>query len=188
MKTLRLLTLVLVLTGLFTFPAVARPAQQTFDMPIYKLTCPGDPGEQAVPDFVFLGIVPPGCNRVAGVEVMVADESGTVIGSCTTGADGRCFVRVTVGMTVFITENLATVPAGYVPLVRPASRQEIAPAQENFALFTNVPQQGSQPPSQLPDTGAEGAAGDLLGGSLVVVILLLLASGVYLRRRMQHPA
>ncbi len=186
MRTVHLLTLVLLLTALFTLPAVARPMQQTFDMPIYTLSCASDPGEQVVPDFVYLGIVPAGCSRLAGVEVTVADESGTVIGSCTTGADGRCFVPVTVGMTVVITENPATVPAGTVPIVRPASRQEIAPVQENFALFIHVPQQPAQPPTQLPDTGFGGGVGAFAGGSLAAGIVLL-ASGGYLRRRMQHP-
>src|SRR4028119_1535578 len=92
-----MLVLVVILTVLSTVPAVARPAQQRFDLPVYALTCARDPGTQVEPDVIFLGVVPPGCPRVAGVAVTLTEDRGAVVGTCTTGADGRCSIPVTVG-------------------------------------------------------------------------------------------
>ncbi len=55
--------------------------------------------------------------RAAGVTL--TEDGGTVVGTCTTSADGRCSIPVTVGQSVVVTVNAATVPAGYVPLIRP---------------------------------------------------------------------
>ncbi len=169
-----LLSLVVILTVLGTLPTNARPPQQRFDLPVYALTCARDPGTQAEPDFIFLGVVPPGCTRAAGVAVTLTEDGGGVVGSCTTGADGRCSIPVTVGQSVVVTVNTATVPTGYVPLIRPASRQVIAQSQENFALIINVPQ-------ALPGTGAA----DRLPGALAALVtsVLLLVGGYALQRR-----
>ena len=169
-----LLALVVILTVLSTVPAVARPTQQRFDLPVYGLTCARDPGTQAEPDFIFLWVLPPGCTRAASVAVTLAEDGGGVVGTCTTGADGRCSIPVTVGQTVVATVNAATVPAGYVPLIRPASRHVIVQSQENVALIINLP-------PALPGTG--GA--DRLPGALAVLVasVLLLMCGYALQRR-----
>jgi hypothetical protein len=173
-----MLALVVILTMLGTVPARAGPASQRFDLPVYALTCARDPGTQAEPDFIFLGVVPPGCTRAAGVAVTLTEDGGGVVGSCTTGADGRCSIPVTVGQSVVVTVNAATVPAGYVPLIRPASRQVIAQSQENVALIINVP------PS-LPGTGA---ADRLPGALAVLVVSVLLLMGGYALQRRGHAA
>jgi len=169
-----LLALVVILTMLGTLPTHARPPQQRFDLPVYALTCARDPGTQAEPDFIFLGVVPPGCTRAAGVAVTLTEDGGAVIGTCTTSADGRCSIPVTVGQSVVVTVNAATVPAGYVPLIRPASRQVIAQSQENVALIINVP-------PALPGTGADTGTPVTWG----VAALAVLATGTYLRRRVR---
>ena len=169
-----MLALVVILTMLGTVPASARPASQLFDLPVYALTCARDPGTQAEPDFIFLGVVPPGCTRAAGVAVTLAEDGGGVVGSCTTGADGRCSIPVTVGQSVVVTVNAATVPAGYVPLIRPASRQVIAQSQENVVLIINVP-------STLPGTGTADRLPEAL--AVLVASVLLLMGGYALQRR-----
>ncbi len=169
-----LLALVVILTMLGTLSAAAHPAPQRFDLPVYALTCARDPGTQAEPDFIFLGVVPPGCTRAAGVAVTLTADGGGVVGTCTTGADGQCSIPVTVGQRVVVSVTAATVPAGYVPLIRPARRQVIAQSQENYALIINVP-------PALPGTGAA----DRLPGALAVLVasVLLLTAGYVLQRR-----
>ncbi|HEV2127660.1 MAG TPA: carboxypeptidase-like regulatory domain-containing protein [Thermomicrobiales bacterium] len=113
-------------------------APETFDLPIYKLLCQNDPGQSALQDFVTVGTVPAGCEQFAGVSVTVTDGDGNVIGSCVTEANAPCYVTVTVGTTIFATEDLATVPEGYAPLQGETHEVAIEPATEASVLFTNV--------------------------------------------------
>lgn len=110
----------------------------TFDLPIYKLLCAEYPGDMAASDFVMGGVLPAGCEQYGGVTVTIADEGGEVLGSCVTEATQPCYVNVPIGATVYATEDLTTVPAGYAPVNGETIVQEIPPASEAWILFVNV--------------------------------------------------
>lgn len=130
-------------------PAPTATAEtDTFDLPIYKLLCEEAPDTTAASDFVMMGTAPPaGCEQFAGVTVTVAAADGTVLGSCVTQAAAPCYVNVPIGATVYVTEDLTTVPEGYVPLNGETIEQEIPAFSEAWTLFINV---RSQPPTPVP--------------------------------------
>jgi hypothetical protein len=198
---LRTLLIVLAITAA-TGVSPAGAAQDGVTKEIFKITCASDPGDVQGP----ADVVPEGCERAEGVTFTVTTPDGTDLDSCTTNADGRCFVTLpfdprTVDPTdpILIHEDVATLPPGVVPRENPL--ESIVGATDlNANLFVNLaetdgeptPEPTAEPPKELPETGAgPGAPGR--GGA---AWLLLAAAGfagvglVALRQRWghrQHP-
>ncbi len=128
----------------------------TFDLPVYSLACDQDPGTMAANDFVMMGTVPNGCEQTPGVSVVVASGDGAELGSCATEADAPCHVNVPIGGTVIATEDLSTVPEGYVPLHGETLEVEVPEGSEAWVLFINVLEAQDNPteePTQPPEPG-----------------------------------
>jgi hypothetical protein len=141
------------------------PETDDFDLPIFKLICDAEPAQQAVGDFLTVGTVPAGCEQFAGVNVTVMDADGTVLGSCVTEAAAPCYVTVTVGATVYGTEDTATVPEGYVPLEGETIEVPIEPATEASLLFINVQSEPAPTPSPTSEPLPPGRPLQILEGS-----------------------
>lgn len=78
--------------------------------PIYGLICDELP-EVTSP---FQAQFPPeGCEGRAGIEMRVESPDGSDLGSCVTGADGRCGVAGIDEVLIIVRQVPSTVPAGY---------------------------------------------------------------------------
>lgn len=103
--------------------AVAAQEDETFSLGIVVVNCDVNPPAQ---------ITQPedGCAPGNGIEFIATDAGGTVIGTCVSqipdvedAYTGGCSMEIPFGSTVTVTQNMATVPAGYAPM-------------ENAQLFT----------------------------------------------------
>ncbi|MGE3797717.1 MAG: hypothetical protein AB7G88_07730 [Thermomicrobiales bacterium] len=150
--------------------ATSEPA--AFDLPIYALQCAAEPGQQAIQDFVTRGILPDGCEQLQGVSVSVTDVNGQALGACVTEATAPCYVRVPIGQTVIATQDLSTVPPGFVPIGGGTREVGIEPQTEASTLFVNVRAQPTAtvpaPPTQTPLP--EGRSLLLIAGSCENII------------------
>lgn len=111
------------------------------DFRIDAFACPADPGDVGL----AAGNIPATCAPTAGVAFSVAGTDGAKLAVCTTNADGFCVVRLPDGTAVTVTEDVATLPAGYAPRENPIAtevRTEFA-----GALFINLP---VAPPPTVP--------------------------------------
>lgn len=102
-----------------------------------------------------------GCVPSDGIDILVTGEGENFYGSCTLspvtspngGTFSACTVPVPFGVTAIVSEDLSTVPAGYLPLDNPQffTTPDGPPEGEQGAdvLFQNVLQGGSQPQNAL---------------------------------------
>lgn len=70
------------------------------------------------------------CQPKVGASFEVATQDGEVLGTCTTeavefptGTGAVCEVTVPFGITVVVTEDISTIPAGYAPLENPQTAE-----------------------------------------------------------------
>lgn len=122
---------------------------EEFALPILSLLCVDDPGASAVQEFVTTGTLPNGCEQYAGASVTVTMPDGIVLGSCVTEADAPCYVPTLVGSTVYGTQDMTTVPEGYVPIQGETQEVTIDAGSEAFLVFVNVQ---VQPTATIPAT------------------------------------
>jgi hypothetical protein len=154
-------------------PTATQPSDNGFDLPVYKLLCDSAPAEQALGDFVMVGTVPDACEQHPGTLVTVTDAAGAELGSCVTEAANPCFVTVPVGTAVYGTEDLGTVPEGYLPLDGETIELTIEPASEASLLLVNVAEQPAPNQFDLPiytllcESDPGPAASDFVMGGIV---------------------
>lgn len=87
----------------------ASPAAETATVKVYAYDCPADPGP------VTPGVDPAGCVVSVAVDVSAAAD-GTDLGVFPTDGTGVASIVAPLGSTVVVTENVATLPIGYIPL------------------------------------------------------------------------
>jgi hypothetical protein len=154
--------------------ASAQDAPEEITFRISAYTCDQDPGDISpvadnIPDY---------CSPAGGVAFDVALEDGTLVGSCTTGADGMCMLQAPNEATVIVTQDTTTAPAGTAPRENPITTQVVT--EFAGAVFVNLPA-----PTELPDTGT-GAADENPDFGLVAATLgatLLCGAAVIMIRR-----
>jgi hypothetical protein len=135
-----------------------------------------------------------GCVPGDGAFFNVTSSDGAFLGNCeATGSNPNrvfagCIVRVPSGSTVVVTEDLASLPEGYMPETNPVTlTAPVGPVdgEDYGAIFINVLQSGSIP-TDLPNTGAgpapTGADTMPLVPALSAVAALLGLAG----RRIRH--
>jgi hypothetical protein len=138
-----------------------------------------------------------GCVPGVGAFFNISLNDGTFLGNCEATRSltnpqavfASCIVQVPSGSTVVITEDLASLPEGYVPETNPVTF--IAPSgpvdgEDWGPVFINERRSGSIP-TDLPNTGAglptTGADSMLLVTALSTVAGFLWVAGLHLRRQ-----
>lgn len=174
-------------------PAVSAQEDDTFTLGIVVVNCDVNPPAQiTVPE--------DGCAPGSSIEFMASDADGTVIGSCISqipdvedSYTGGCTIEIPFGSTVIVTENMATVPAGYAPMEN--AQEFTAPdgPPTGFVggpVFINMLQDGGESvvdngsdvaEDGLPDTGvgiSQPAVTSELGMMLAIGLLVLATGAV----------
>lgn len=112
--------------------------QLEFTLPIQAVSCDEPPADNPETP----------CGPTVGATFDVTSQGGEPLDSCTTeeatlegGVVGFCSVEVPFETTVIITENVATIPDGYVPVENPITFQIPAVKTDPTIInFYNVPQ------------------------------------------------
>lgn len=139
---------VLALFLAMTIPASAQDPQ-TYDLVIMARNCDSELVE-------FFTRPQEGCVPAVGAFFNVTAESGEFLGNCEAEAGNSpifasCTVEVPYGSTGLVTEDLASLPAGYVPRENPvAFYAEFADGEDYPPIFINE----LRPTTGLPNTGA----------------------------------
>lgn len=162
MRTIRPLTVALVVIALFTATAASAAAQLEFR--VIKVACPGLPSFEPS---TGRGI-PPECTPAAGVSFTIQDTAGTILATCTTNEQGICVVSLPEGITVVVTEDVSTAPPGTVPLRNPITTQVLT--EFAGAGFVNLPR------SIAPSTGRPRQG----TGAIALVVVAALGGGLAL--------
>lgn len=147
------LTIVIALVASAALVATTIPAQkaasanqaQTLTLPIIVALCDHDP-EWRGP--ISLGSeLPDFCSRADGVAIAVSGLDGTSYGTCTTEAsdDKACALELPVGPDLVLSQDPATIPAGYAPVSNPTTFKLFADAAggDTILRFATVPNAGS---------------------------------------------
>ena len=173
--------------------AVSAQEDGTFTLGIVVVNCDVNPPEHiAVPE--------DGCTPGSGIEFMASDVDGTLIGSCISQTPdvedsytGGCTIEIPFGSTVIVTENMATVPAGYAPMENAQEFSAPDGPPTGFVggpVFINMLQDGGESvvdngtdvaEDGLPDTGvgvSQPAVTGELGVMLAIGLLVLAVSAV----------
>lgn len=181
----RLAVLLIALLTVFGAMSTAVSAQQEITFTINTFTCSQDPGDVSV----AAGNIPDYCTPTSGVSFSVAAQDGTVIGTCTTDANGVCSLQVPNEATVTVTEDESTGPAGNVPRENPITTQAVT--EFAGALFIHIPAAAPQPTAvpSLPETGTgSGNGAPPIGIWLIALLAVSLLAGSLTTRLRREPA
>lgn len=129
-----------------------------------------------------------GCVQAGGAFFNVTSDSGEFLGNCEAEVNetpifAGCTVEVPYGSTGFVTEDLASLPAGYVPDENPVTfRAEFADGEVYPPTFINELQAGTTPTTELPNTGMGimDNADDGLTKVVAVIALSLIAGLMFM--------
>ncbi|MGH2557985.1 MAG: hypothetical protein ACRDJH_02900 [Thermomicrobiales bacterium] len=176
----RMTLLVIALLTLGTptsFAPGARAQDELFDLPILAVNCERVPTVEGGQESIHAAFTPTGvaeCDPGIGAAFTVTDaETADVYGSCiaeagngTDPVTANCTVQVPYGTTVVVTEDVATIPAGYEPLENPKTvptpPEPIVGGIPPSAGFLNLRQEQPVPeeePAVAPTTTAEPLVG-----------------------------
>jgi hypothetical protein len=156
----------------------------TFDLQVMVRNCDAELVE-------FFTQPQEGCVPGAGAFFNVTADNGDFLGNCEAEVTASpifagCSVEVPYGITGIVTEDLASLPAGYVPVQNPVPfRAEHADGEDygTMAIFINE-LQGGPVTTDLPNTGAGVSAPDGQPAAMpVAVALAMLAAGAFVAGR-----
>lgn len=139
--------------------AVSAQEENTFSLGVVVVNCDVNaPAQITVPE--------DGCAPATGIEINATDATGSVISTCISDVaipgesfTGGCSLEIPFGSTVTVTENMATVPAGYAPLENAQAFTAPDAPPTGFLggpIFVNMLQDGGE---SVIDTGS-GVAED----------------------------
>ncbi len=147
------LALLLALSGAGTTAARGQEADEAFDLAIVAANCEREPTS-----FPFQG---GDCVPAEGAQIVVTTPGGELVGTCVAKTTelsalvASCAITVPYGSTLIITEDIASLPAGYAPTHNP-QRFDVPfePPDGVFGgpVFLNLP--------NLPPGGANDATAD----------------------------
>lgn len=172
-------------------PAASAQEAGTYTLGVVVVNCDVNaPDQITVPE--------DGCAPATGIEISATDAAGNVISSCisevaTPGESftGGCSLEIPFGSTVTVTENMATVPAGYAPVENAQEFTAPNAPPTGFLggpIFVNMLQDGGESVIEtgsgvaedgLPDTGvgsSQPAVTGELGVMLVIGVAMLAAA------------
>lgn len=182
--------------------AVSAQDADTYALGVVVVNCDVNPPAQ-------ITIAEEGCAPGDGIEITATDSTSNVIATCIADIaepgesfTAGCSLDIPYGSTVTVTQNMATIPAGYAPI---DNAQEFTAPNEpptgflGGPIFVNMLQEGAE---SVVDSGTEVATDGLpetgsgpsqpvitvtIGGMLAAGLVLMGAAAISLRWGHQHP-
>jgi len=179
-----------VLALLLTMSVHSASAQEpeTYDLLIMARNCDSELVE-------FFTQPQEGCVQAGGAFFNVTSDAGAFLGNCEAEVNetpifAGCTVEVPYGSTGFVTEDLASLPDGYVPVENPVTfRAVFADGEDYSPIFINELQAGTTPTTELPNTGmgVMDSSGDGLMKVVAVIALSSIAGLLFMVGRRVSP-